>query len=231
MITDIDNLLDIVKNSETINEVLIKLGNNNSSLSYKHFRLLVEKYNIDISHFLTKSQFMRKMQKEHKLKKYDKSEIFRENSTVTRQTVKNMLINDNILNYECCFCGNEGEWMGKKITLILDHINGTNNDNRIENLRFVCPNCNSTLETHCIGHKALIKKSIKVDKRKIYKPNKIEGKRKTDRPSLEALINDVEKLGYCGTGRKYGVSDNCIRKWIFWAKRIDDYNKEIDNIV
>jgi hypothetical protein len=39
--------------------------------------------------------------------------------------------------------------MGKKMSLILDHINGVYNDNRIENLRIVCPNCNATLPTHC----------------------------------------------------------------------------------
>ena len=36
----------------------------------------------------------------------------------------------------------------KKMSLILDHINGIHNDNRIENLRIVCPNCNATLDTH-----------------------------------------------------------------------------------
>ena len=35
----------------------------------------------------------------------------------------------------------------KKITLILDHINGFNRDHRLKNLRWVCPNCNSQLET------------------------------------------------------------------------------------
>lgn len=141
-----DNLLDVIKNSKTINEALMKLGKNNSSLNYKHFHLLVEKYNIDTSHFLTKSQYMKKMQDEKRMKKYDASDIFNENSLVSRQTVKNKLIEDNILDYKCCLCGNKGEWMGKKITLILDHINGVNNDNRIENLRFVCPNCNATLK-------------------------------------------------------------------------------------
>lgn len=38
--------------------------------------------------------------------------------------------------------------MGKPLVLILDHKNGVNNDNRLENLRFVCSNCDSQLETY-----------------------------------------------------------------------------------
>jgi hypothetical protein len=49
--------------------------------------------------------------------------------------------------------------VGKKMSLILDHINGVNNDNRIENIRIVCPNCNATLDTHC--GKIRVKKILK----------------------------------------------------------------------
>lgn len=38
--------------------------------------------------------------------------------------------------------------------------------------------------------------------------------RKVERPSYEQLLEEISQLGYCGTGRKYGVSDNAIRKWI-----------------
>jgi len=37
--------------------------------------------------------------------------------------------------------------------------------------------------------------------------------RKVERPEYKILINDINELGYTGTGRKYGVSDNAIRKW------------------
>jgi len=40
--------------------------------------------------------------------------------------------------------------------------------------------------------------------------------RKVDRPSLDRLTLDIEELGYAGAGRKYGVSDNAVRKWVRW---------------
>lgn len=49
---------------------------------------------------------------------------------------------------------------------------------------------------------------------KVLKINHIRlHKRKVERPSYEQLIKEIEELGYCGTGRKYVVSDNTIRKW------------------
>jgi Zn finger protein HypA/HybF involved in hydrogenase expression len=49
--------------------------------------------------------------------------------------------------YKCTCCGIK-EWNGKSITLEIDHINGDNTDNRIENLRYLCPNCHSQTETY-----------------------------------------------------------------------------------
>ena len=48
----------------------------------------------------------------------------------------------------CACCGIEAIWNGKPMPLILDHINGINDDNRLENLRFVCSNCDSQLDTY-----------------------------------------------------------------------------------
>lgn len=108
--------------------------------------------------------------------------------------------------------------MGKKISLILDHKNGINNDNRIKNLRFLCPNCNSTLDTHCKGSKGYELKLKKENKQKIkrkYKP-RLES-RKVERPDNDKLKKQIEELGYVKTGKLYGVSDNSIRKWLKWA--------------
>lgn len=67
----------------------------------------------------------------------------------SRCQLKKRLIRENLIEYKCVGedCGNTGEWLGKPISLELDHINGVNNDNRIENLRFLCPNCHSQTPT------------------------------------------------------------------------------------
>jgi len=121
------------------------------------------------------------------------------------------------------------------MSLILDHINGDRSD-RIENLQIVCPNCNATLETHCRGKnyknekyseydicvcgeskKKTSKNCIKCyyqNRKKVEKEKPIKNRRKVDRPNHEILQSEIEKYGYTKTGRKYGVSDNSIRKWI-----------------
>jgi len=198
----------IIKESSSLNQVLVKLGKNTSSRSYKALKNKINKYNIDITHFTHYHVIM----KEKRPEKKENTEIFIENSLVSRHVVKKRIINDKLLEYKCAFCDNIGEWNGIKISLILDHINGYNNDNRLDNLRFLCPNCNSTLVTHCRGHKGVEQDENKVDKRKIFKPR--PETRKVVRPNIDVLKNEVSILGYSATGRKYGVSDNAIRKWI-----------------
>lgn len=66
---------------------------------------------------------------------------------------------------------------------------------------------------------------LKLESVDLYSPNASENSnkeinkhkeywlRKTDRPDYETLCKEIEKLGFTGTGKKYGVSDNAIRKW------------------
>lgn len=63
--------------------------------------------------------------------------------------LKKRLIEEGIIKEICSSCGIGPEWQGKKLVHVLDHINGINNDHRIENLRLLCPNCNSQTDTFC----------------------------------------------------------------------------------
>lgn len=80
--------------------------------------------------------------------KFPMEKVCVENSTYPRHSLKKRLIEQKIIPYECQICGIGPEWQGKPMPLILDHINGVNNDNRLSNLRFVCSNCDSQLETY-----------------------------------------------------------------------------------
>lgn len=75
--------------------------------------------------------------------------VFCEKSNVSRSIVKKLILRNKLIDYKCSICGNKGNWNNKPLSLRLDHINGVNNDNRLSNLRFVCPNCDSQLATFC----------------------------------------------------------------------------------
>src|SRR5262249_40269480 len=50
--------------------------------------------------------------------------------------------------YQCGVCG-ISQWRGQPLRLHLDHLNGVHNDNRVDNLRLLCPNCHSQTSTYC----------------------------------------------------------------------------------
>lgn len=74
------------------------------------------------------------------------TEVFVNNSTVSQRALRGHYEKLNI-PYECSICGQKPIWNNKPLIMILDHINGHNHDNRLENLRWVCPNCNYQLPT------------------------------------------------------------------------------------
>ena len=74
-------------------------------------------------------------------------EVFIENSHYSNEMVKQRIVKQNLLEYRCVTCGVDS-WQGETIVLDLDHINGDNLDNRLSNLRYLCPNCHSQTSTY-----------------------------------------------------------------------------------
>jgi hypothetical protein len=142
-----DNLKKIVLNSQTFREVFEKLGLNVHGNNYKTLHKYINKYNINISHFNANAVRVKKLREFNKI---PTEEILVENSTYAwTNNLKIRLYNEGLKKRICEKCGQDENWFGEHMSLILDHINGKNDDNRIENLRIVCPNCNGTLPTHC----------------------------------------------------------------------------------
>jgi uncharacterized protein with GYD domain len=208
-----ENMVNAIGDSKNIKETLIKMGLRAAGGNYKVFHDKIKEYEIDTSHFESSEEFYKRV-----LKKYINgvkiplSEILIENSTYCRTSLKKRLYDDGFKQRICEMpgCGQGEVWLGNKISLILDHINGVYNDNRLENLRIVCPNCNAALPTHCGKHNA--KTKPRKDPSIRIKSNL--SKRIVQRPPYSQLKQEVLEIGYSATGRKYGVSDNSIRKWI-----------------
>jgi uncharacterized protein with PIN domain len=222
-----DDLNKIVKESNNKSECIRKLGlSPKSAGNFDTLNRYINEYDLDITHFENKHDSMVNYVKQNRK---ELCEILIKNSKYSnRFRLKERLYNEGLKERICEKCGQDEYWNGEKMSLILDHINGINNDNRIENLRILCPNCNGTLETHCRGKNKLNKHKKNEEKIKckecpnlVHKRNKTglcvdcssKKQRKVERPIYETLVKDIEELGYVGTGKKYGVSDNAIRKW------------------
>lgn len=144
------NLEPIIKMSKNWTDVLRSLNMSVHGNSRTTIKKYVKLHNINISHFETdKERYYRVNRELGKQKRIPLSKILVSGSTYTNTNhLKNRLYNEGIKERICEKCGQDEWWNGEKISLILDHINGINNDNRVENLRIVCPNCNATFSTH-----------------------------------------------------------------------------------
>lgn len=76
-------------------------------------------------------------------------EMLIEHCSHNRGNIKTRLISAGLLKNECAICHIGPLWNGKLLTLRLDHVNGINDDYRIDNLRLLCPNCDSQTDTYC----------------------------------------------------------------------------------
>ena len=140
-----EQFVELLKKSSTISEVLFKLGYTvkGNSWGYSQVKRRMDDLNLDYSIFKGKSAVIKK----GKLNNVKKEDILKENCKHQRTVLRRYIIKNNLIPYKCAICGCT-EWQGKTLSLEIDHINGINNDNRLENLRFLCPNCHSQTSTY-----------------------------------------------------------------------------------
>lgn len=208
-----EELQEIVSFALSYKDVARALGYNSYSGDLK--KLLEKRLSkFDTSHFSKKTKIIER----------NIENIFIENSTADQKTLRRWFIKGKYSDYKCSICGQEPIWQDKPLTLILDHINGHNHDNRLENLRWVCPNCNQQLETtgNKRGSKLTVKKyCVDCGKEISYRSTRCEScNNKHKKIPLEKMPVSREELktlirtqSFTSIGLKYGVSDNAIRKW------------------
>lgn len=151
-----ENLTPHIQSSLSFAQVFEKLGLKPSGGNYRHIQKLVRHFEIDTSHFTgllwSKGQTAATnplIKAQAKKISRPNDEILVENSPATNSKSVRRAALESGIAYRCAIseCSNPGEWLGKPVVLHLDHINGVNNDNRIENLQFLCPNCHQQTPT------------------------------------------------------------------------------------
>lgn len=215
-------IIDAVRSSKSIKEVLRKLGMANSR-NYSTIRKVINKHNLDTSHF----------KKPGGLKPISNEDVFKNGSTFNTYRLKERIIKQNLIPYVCAKCGLGGVWCDEQLSLQIDHINGIRNDNRLENLRFLCPNCHSQTETY--GGNALRNGSKYHSKYRVCKcgnkmargsvrckecedKNRLENTpTKIEWPPIEKLLEELKDSTYTSIADRLGVSIQAV--WQHIQKR------------
>lgn len=222
-----DELEHIVETSNSMREVIEKLGyKTKNGSNAKTVKNKLDFYNISYNKFT----FNKGIKREYK-------DVFCANSTVTQTVLRRWYKKEYGDPSHCDICSQPILWNEKPLTMILDHIDGDNHNNQINNLRWICPNCNSQLDTFTGRNtKSRYMKDGKIqyisvnDRKKNMKIcpvcniNEISIKSKMCIDCYHKKISehipskeDLEKLIYntpfTKIGEMYDVSDNTVRKW------------------
>lgn len=266
-----EQLIEAVKTSLSIAEVCRKLGIKAVGGNYATIHNKINKLNLDTTHFTGKAWNQGLKYKVVVLAK-PLQEILKENILYPSYKLKLRLIKEGLKEEKCECCGNT-EWLGQPIKLELHHINGNHNDNRLENLQLLCPNCHAYTDNYrgknikwsaqkkiseveqpkfketliddgnlepekryIIIESGAETKQAEPKSRKTKEPRycafcgkELVGKQRNNkycsqecahkangskRPDVFTLLNDFKELkSFVQVGKKYGVTDNAVRKW------------------
>lgn len=227
-----NELQEIANGCTSIRELLLKCGYTTYSRNDLVLKKRIAEDNINISHFTNRS-------KDKNI--WNEDTIFIKNSKAGQTVLRKYYYKGNYTEYKCSICGQGPEWNGKPLVLILDHINGDNHDDRLENLRWVCPNCDHQLPT--FGAKNILNKrdlgintkekvnsnicpicgGPKYEKAKVCKncfskkgtTNNIKNSRKISIPSKQELLTQFNNFNYNKekVAEYFHVSEMLIKKW------------------
>lgn len=205
-----DKMALLIANSLSISHLLECLGLPSGGGSYRTLHNYCSELGLDLSGL--KGKQARRL----------KINILIKGSNAKGDRLKNAMLSQGVLKL-CAICKQPPIWNGKPLTLQVDHINGDNKDNRLENLRFLCPNCHSQTPTYAGGNRKSYKDTkimycITCGNTKAYNKSKMccecsKMRMRRFNPSTEEFINILKtSTSVVEVASTFKVSDNAIRK-------------------
>ncbi|MEU1007867.1 HNH endonuclease signature motif containing protein [Streptomyces sp. NPDC005890] len=139
----------VVAVSANINEVVRRLELDSVGGHQANIARRIKAYGIDTSHF---TPVVRTERMRYNRRRRPPEEILVEDTSaqaprIPSQRLKRAM-NELGVEERCALCGTEPFWLGERLPLEVDHVDGNWRNNRVENLRFLCPNCHSTTDTY-----------------------------------------------------------------------------------
>lgn len=138
----------LVSESKCMWDVVEKSGMSKQAGNYRYLKNKISHYNISTDHFENQ-----RIGKYKPLRELSDILVKGKFLTLNGNRLKKRLFEAGLKKNKCEFCDQDENWRGKRMSLILDHIDGDRDNNELENLRILCPNCNATLDTHCAKNK------------------------------------------------------------------------------
>lgn len=142
-----EELQDAVKSNKSVRGVLRTLRLVPAGGNYAQINKRIIELGLDSTHFTGKGWNIG-WKFDSRKPPQTLEQIVVENSTYQSHKLKKLLFTKGIKQPSCEICGWAEKSIDGRIPVELDHINGVHSDNRLENLRILCPNCHSLQPTH-----------------------------------------------------------------------------------
>jgi hypothetical protein len=210
--------------SESLTEALRRLQVRPAGGNMAVLRRWIAEWGIPIDHLDSHAALRRASKAPRPL-----ADVMVEGSTYGRASFKRRLFAEGLEQRSSELCGQGELWHGRRMGLILDHVNGVPDDHRLENLRIVCPNCAATLDTHCARNlpKAACRRCgarLRSSARRYcslacwHASDEAAAlraaRRHVQRPPRDELVAVVARTSHAAAARRYGVSPASIYRWL-----------------